>query len=412
MKKSALSQKKDAGGSTHTEPLKDEEEITSSFVHLHKSPKVEREAKRLLKRFLSGDPYYSWFEKPHTLTILLLCGIGLVIFAFTREGRGDMETNTKHGIVALCLCYLFYSAAQNRDGLFVRPHPIFWRIVMGCGVLYACLLVFLLFQTAEDAWWLLNRVDSRLGIPLPERSYAENCDIYTPNDPVTSFRNVWDAVNDEFMVAHFFGWACKAILLRDWYLCNFMSILFELLEMSLQHLLPNFAECWWDHWILDVLTMNLFGIILGLRFVRYFNCTPYGWVAGVRPEMEEYNWDILKNWRRLASYVLHIPPPHPINVIRLFLWWGLGLPAAREFYQYVTDPKCKRMGSMCWIVAACAILELLLWIKYGFSKQMFTAQAPPVVVYSWIVSLSLLFVWAVYYYGIRGGTDYRKSKTQ
>jgi phosphatidylserine synthase 2 len=26
-----------------------------------------------------------------------------------------------------------------------------------------------------------------------------------------------------------------------------MSIGFELLEYSLEHQLPNFGECWWDH---------------------------------------------------------------------------------------------------------------------------------------------------------------------
>lgn len=49
------------------------------------------------------------------------------------------------------------------------------------------------------------------------------------------------------MIAHLLGWFGKAILLRDFYLCWFLSIMFEVLELSLQHLLPNFAECWWDH---------------------------------------------------------------------------------------------------------------------------------------------------------------------
>ena len=43
------------------------------------------------------------------------------------------------------------------------------------------------------------------------------------------------------------GWFAKALLLRDTYLCVFLSILFEIWELSLQHQLPNFAECWWDH---------------------------------------------------------------------------------------------------------------------------------------------------------------------
>lgn len=34
-----------------------------------------------------------------------------------------------------------------------------------------------------------------------------------------------------------------------------MSIGFELLEYSLQHQLPNFNECWWDH-VIQILDKN------------------------------------------------------------------------------------------------------------------------------------------------------------
>lgn len=68
------------------------------------------------------------------------------------------------------------------------------------------------------------------------------------------------------------------------------------------------------------------------------------------------------------------------------------------------------MGAMCWIVAACAVLELLVWLKYGISQQMFTARAPPTVIYSWVISLSVVLLWAVYYYAIRGGTDSRSPR--
>ena len=30
-----------------------------------------------------------------------------------------------------------------------------------------------------------------------------------------------------------------------------------------QHLLPNFNECWWDRWLLDVLICNNLGIVAG-----------------------------------------------------------------------------------------------------------------------------------------------------
>jgi hypothetical protein len=31
---------------------------------------------------------------------------------------------------------------------------------------------------------------------------------------------------------------------------------------------PNFAECWWDHWILDFALCNMAGIVLGHLVLR------------------------------------------------------------------------------------------------------------------------------------------------
>jgi phosphatidylserine synthase 2 len=52
---------------------------------------------------------------------------------------------------------------------------------------------------------------------------------------------------DEFVTIHFMGWWGKALIVRDYWLLMVMSIGFELLEYSLEHQLPNFNECWWDH---------------------------------------------------------------------------------------------------------------------------------------------------------------------
>ena len=37
------------------------------------------------------------------------------------------------------------------------------------------------------------------------------------------------------------------IIIRDVKLCFFISILFEIMELTFRHWLPNFNECWWDH---------------------------------------------------------------------------------------------------------------------------------------------------------------------
>ena len=96
-----------------------------------------------------------------------------------------------------------------------------------------------------DARLLLRHVDPELGKPLEEKSYGGNCLLYDPDHP-DPFHNIWDKL-DLFVPMHFFGWWLKTMILRDWWLCSVVSIMFEILEYTLEHQLPNFSECWWDH---------------------------------------------------------------------------------------------------------------------------------------------------------------------
>ena len=148
-----------------------------------------------------------------------------------------------------------------REAPFIRPHPLLWRAIHSLSIAYQIFLVWLLFQNKQDARRLTWFIDNDLGVPLPERSYASDCSMN------------WTAITsqlDIFVLAHVLGWYGKALIYRDYWLCWFLSILFELLEYSLQHQLPNFAECWWDHWILDTLLCNGIGIYLGIKTCEYF----------------------------------------------------------------------------------------------------------------------------------------------
>ena len=51
----------------------------------------------------------------------------------------------------------------------------------------------------------------------------------------------------------------QALIIRDYPMLWTLSIGFELMELTFQHMLPNFNECWWDSWILDVAVCNLIG---------------------------------------------------------------------------------------------------------------------------------------------------------
>jgi phosphatidylserine synthase 2 len=51
----------------------------------------------------------------------------------------------------------------------------------------------------------------------------------------------------------------QALIIRDNALLWVLSIGFELMELTFQHMLPNFNECWWDSWVLDVAVCNFVG---------------------------------------------------------------------------------------------------------------------------------------------------------
>lgn len=85
------------------------------------------------------------------------------------------------GIYAAIASFLMFSMIQFRDGPYIRPHPAFWRIVLGINLLYELALVFLLFQDLHSARRMMMILDPTLNVPLPEKSYAENCALTTQN---------------------------------------------------------------------------------------------------------------------------------------------------------------------------------------------------------------------------------------
>lgn len=52
---------------------------------------------------------------------------------------------------------------------------------------------------------------------------------------------------------------------------------FGVLQIAFAHLLPNFAECWWDAIVLDVLVCNGLGIWLGMYVCRKLEMRNYHW---------------------------------------------------------------------------------------------------------------------------------------
>ena len=351
------------------------------------------------------------------------------------------DTHCSHmkysGLGAAFAIILITGLIEFRDGPFIRPHPALWRLVLAVNVSYLMVLVFLLFQSKGNARAWLGFLDSRLGKPLPERSYAEDCSL-------TSVSSLWDQL-DVFVLAHTIGWFAKALILRDVWFCWILSILFELMEYSLEHQLPNFAECWWDHWILDVLLTNWLGMYLGMKTCQYLEMKQYSW-RGLRQiptasgklkrtvqqftphSWTKFEWGPTKSLKNFLAVVLMlalalqcelnafylktllwIPIHHPFNLSRLILYFLFSVPAVREAFQYVSDPRCKRLGTHAWMTSACVILELLICLKFGRGE--FPKPAPFHVILFWSCFVALLVGYALIRFTLPGVRAWLKNKT-
>ncbi|XP_055335120.1 phosphatidylserine synthase 2-like [Paramacrobiotus metropolitanus] len=371
------------------------------------------------------DGTVTFFWRAHTLTVLFIATCVLIYVALFEPVSLDSDYNLKRGIVSACVAFLIIGILQTSDGPFRRPHPVFWRLIFSITVLYELSLIFLLFQSADDARRLLKHIDPTLGEVLPEKDYGGNCKLYDENhtDP---YHNIWDKM-DGFVPTHFFGWWLKTLILRDYWLCMVISVMFEILEYTLEHQLPNFSECWWDHWIMDALVCNGLGILAGMLTLKYLNIRPYFWrglwriptysgkLKRMVSQFTPYSW-IEFDWRPFSSfkrwlammglivvflaaelntfyvkYVLWIPPPNSLNLIRLVFYLLAGAVGMRETFEYFDNPNCKKFGKQAWLVLAVIITELLIVLRFDW--DLVTKPLPSRIAACWLLFFACVIIW-------------------
>merc|ERR1711874_646037 len=309
-------------------------------------------------------------------------------------------------------------------GPFTRPHPIMWRMVFGCSVLYLLVIQFLIHLDYDAVRSIIIWFDPKMENYTidSEKEYGVNCwDI--------TLEKLW-AHLDWFAFGHYWGWGMKALIIRHYGICWSISIMWELTEIFFGHLLPNFYECWWDNIVLDVLICNNLGIFTGMMVNRWL-------------EMREYHWESIKNinskgakikrallqftpesfsstrwldpgcsWMRFVAifqfillwqivelntfFVKHIfpmPAEHPICVARILMTGLIAAPTIRQYYTYVTDPQCKRLGTQCWVFFMITFSELILVIRFGVDLFSHTELSKMGVWLVLIVVMSCVGVW-------------------
>ncbi len=193
------------------------------------------------------------------------------------------------------------------------------------------------------------------------------------------------------------------LIMRDWYVAWICSSVFELLELTFRYWLPNFYECWWDTLILDLFGCNLIGIILGHYTLKWFGVSKISWVKSTIPKdqccdpevvlrvidklrpqvLERFEWSALQNLSRYIGvatfccvtliidcnnffykYLAWIPADHLLVKYRVLLWGFVAIATSKEWYEYVSNPVCHRLGPFVWLTLYTCAIESLSVYKF------------------------------------------------
>jgi phosphatidylserine synthase 2 len=368
---------------------------------------------------LESVDYPQIFTIPHNIFGMLI--VASVIVYFSQTTTGKFEKDSKKALCMMIFAFFGFGACYLPDSIFRRPHPIFWRLIQAASILYLFLVIFVLFQERDQARTFLKYFDPNLGKPLPEKNYADKCELTQPTYPYIKLTNFTDSL-DFYLTAHLLGWFFKTLIVRDVKLCWFLSIFFEFLEITFRHWLPNFWECWWDHLILDVLLCNGLGIWLGSITCQFFEMKNYKWVSKEKgskilnfkfldyfqPNIwVKHEWNIFSSTKRFLAvlwyifflnmvdlshffikYILWLPQNHDLLFVRINIWAFLAMISTREYYEYLSESNHKRMSHFLWISHIILLSEWM--VTYKFSVGVFTAPFPNYVIYSWMMIFTVL----------------------
>lgn len=90
------------------------------------------------------------------------------------------------------------------------------------------------------------------------------------------------------------------------------------------------------------------------------------------------------------KYILWIPANHNILAVRVFMWGFGTIASAKEYYEFISNKNCKRLGPYLWVPFLTLGVEFSIAIKFGSS--MFSEPFPWYVVLMWTIIFGFLLL--------------------
>ena len=238
-------------------------------------------------------------------------------------------------------------------------------------------------------------------------TYDDHCEINMEN-VLSNF--------DHYYLTHLIGWFILGFMIRNRFLLHTWGLLDELVELSWQHVLPHFRECWWDHVFIDVLFSNTVGIELALFVIRVVGINMYDWL-GTQDAKSWKEWKVFSCHRHfgcvLTFYLFVIgrflgmfffmnamllPPYHYISALRVACWAFFAYLPFREVYEdirtwYTPERKTHRVeGNYRWLSIGIIIIECAVSYKFrlGTGNMIEDAETPLYITIPWVIGASSL----------------------
>lgn len=83
------------------------------------------------------------------------------------------------------------------------------------------------------------------------------------------------------------------------------------------------------------------------------------------------------------KFVLWVPPEHDLLKYRVALWGLAAIPTSKEWYEFISNEHCHRLGPFGWCMLLGASVETM--IVYKFGRTEFTEPFPLYVKIIWSI---------------------------